>query len=438
MSMRYLFLIMAGLSFTGIKAPASPAVSAHDFLDSLGVCTHLSQGIDHPKEVAAGLIYTGLRNLRDDGSSNPATLQNFITIHQASGARVCLLPVGGDIAASLAAYEKLSAVGALLAAEGPNEPNNAAVTYQGRTSSNKTALPTAQFQAALYQAVKSDSRLAGIPVFSTSEGGGSEPDNVGLQFLKIPPDSGVTLMPIGTVYADYANTHNYVCDHFSSISEDNMAWNAEDPVLHSYWDGLYGEYGHTWWSPGYNGYTNAQLQTLPRVTTETGWVTRGDKAVTEDQQAAILLDLCLDAFKRGWSYTFIYMLRDDPGQGYWGLLHTDYSPKRSATCLHQMTAILSDKTSGTPGALDYVIPDEPATVHDLLLQKSNGAYELAVWDESATGSDSVTVQLPAESPLVNVYDPTVSAAPTQTLKNVRSIPLTLRDHPLIIEIPHGP
>ena len=47
-----------------------------------------------------------------------------------------------------------------------------------------------------------------------------------------------------------------------------------------------------------------------------------------------------------------------------------------------------------PGALNYSIPSEPATVHDLLLQKSNGTFYLAVWDERSTGIvDPITVNL---------------------------------------------
>jgi hypothetical protein len=60
-------------------------------------------------------------------------------------------------------------------------------------------------QRDLYRAVKSDPKLAGIPVFASSEAGGSEPNNCGLQFLTIPKGAG-TLMPDGTIYADYANT----------------------------------------------------------------------------------------------------------------------------------------------------------------------------------------------------------------------------------------
>ena len=107
------------------------AVKANDFLNSIGACTHIRQGEDDPAKVAECLTYIGIRAIRDDGTTDPKTLQSFIDIHRASGAKVVLLPINGDVAASLAEYETLAAAGALLAADGPNEPNNWHVTYQG-------------------------------------------------------------------------------------------------------------------------------------------------------------------------------------------------------------------------------------------------------------------------------------------------------------------
>jgi len=423
---------------TPARGPTA-AVRANDFLNSLGVGTHVTQGEDDPAEVAKCLTYIGIRAIRDDGTTNPKTLQSFIDIHRLSGAKVVLLPINGNIAASLAEYETLAAAGALLAADGPNEPNNWRVTYQGATSSNTTSLPIAQFQKDLYAAVKGSPKLAGIPVFHSSEAGGSQPDNCGLQFLTIPNGAG-TLMPDGTKYADYANTHNYVCDHLKGITEDNIAWNAEDPTLNGKWDGLWVEYGHTWWGKGFNGYTKAQLAALPRVTTETGWSTRSGPgghadAISEEEQGKLFVNLFLDAFKRGWSYTFIYMLHDSRSQGAWGLVRDDYSPKAAATYLHNLTAILADGSSDfTPGKLNYSIADRTTTVHDLLIEKSNGTLELVVWGERAKGSDDVTIKLEAAQASIKIYDPTVGATPIRTLANVSSVPLTLSDHALIVEI----
>jgi hypothetical protein len=407
------------------------------FLDSIGACAHVAQGVDAPTQSAAAMAYAGLRNLRDDG--NPGTVPDWIAMHQSAGIRVCVLS-NQDVTSTLGMAKQLNAAGALLAVEGPNEPNNFPVTYMGQKSSYgatadggpATFAPVAKFQRDLFAAVKAEASLSGIPVFHSSEAGGSEPDNVGLQFLTIPGDAGTT-MPAGTHYADYGNTHNYICGHSSQLV-DNVAWNASDPTLNGDWDGPYVEYGHTWHG-GFAGYSKPDLVTLPKVTTETGWVTSGSGAITEEQQGRVFLNLYLSAFKQGFSYTFIYMLRDDPVQGYWGLFDTSYNPKKSGTYLHNLTTILADTGTRSPGKLDYSIAAEPTTVHDLLLQKSDGTFALVVWDERPSGgSDMVTVDLSSPRAAVTVYDPTTGTAPSQTLHAVSTVPLTLTDHPVVIEL----
>lgn len=408
------------------------ARAANDFLDSLGACTHVGQGVDDPTMSATALAFAGIRGIRDDGVASH--VGDWIAMHQAAGVRLSLL-TDQDVSSTVGMAESLAAAGALLAVEGPNEPNNFPVTYNGATSSSTTFMPVAQLQRDLYAAVHADAALAGIPVFHSSEAGGSEPDDVGLQWLVIPTGANAT-MPDGTPYADYANTHNYVTGTQNTGLVDNNAWGAEDPVLNGAWDGMYVEYSHTW-NKGFAGYATSDLPAVPRVTTETGWPTQGAGAITEEQQARLFLNLYLAAFARGWSYTFIYMLRDDPTQGYWGLFGTDYSAKTSGTYVHNLTAILADTPGGAaPGHLNYSIAGEPVTVHDLLLQKADRTFELAVWDERADGSaDAVAVDLGRSYSTVNVYDPTTGTAPVMTLDDVATVSLTLSDHPVIIE-PH--
>ena len=356
-----------------VAANEVAAVGVRDVLDSIGVCTHIGQGIDHPSPSATALAYAGLRNIRDDG--NPRHLQDWISVHNQAGVKVVLTQSGPDddaIPRLISMSQQLAAAGALLAMEGPNEPNNWAVTYQGQKSKgDATFIPVANWQREFYAKVKSDPVLQHYPVFHSSEAGGSEPDNVGLQFLTIPTDAGA-LMPAGTRYADYANVHNYICRRPAMI--DNMAWLNADPLFHDWSDGIYVEYGKTW-RKGFAGYSNAGLATLPRVTTETGWAT-GGKNLTPEQQGRLYLNLYLAQFKQGFKYTFIYMLRDAGGSdaGY-GLFDADYHPKQSASYLHNLTTILSDNGVAQPGKLPYTIPNPPATVHDLLLRKSNGAFE---------------------------------------------------------------
>ncbi len=407
------------------------AVRATDFLNSLGACTHIGQGVDDASRSAACLKYAGLRNLRDDGIA--AHVPDWIKIYQQYGIRTCLL-TNHNIPETLDMDDKLRAAGALLAVEGPNEPNNWPVTYEGQTSDfHKTALPIARFQADLYKAVKADPLLKGIPVFASSVAGGSENDNAGLQYLTIPPGAG-TLMPDGTTFADYANCHNYVSGYTGKLA-DNGPWNASSPTLVGAWAGMHGEYGHTWHA-GFNGYTNDQLIKLPRVTTETGWPTRGTGSITEEQQGRVFLNLYLDQFKQGWKYTFIYMLHDDPVQGYYGLFNVDYTPKASGTYLHNLTTILADRgLLAQPGSLNYRVVDPPATVHDMLLQKSSGSCARGGWDERTSGTGSGTVDLGGRRAWVGVCDPTVGTSPVQFLRGVKFLTLTLSDHPLIIVMP---
>lgn len=413
---------------------STTAVNAIDLLSSIGVCTHIGQGIDNAAKSATALAFAGIRNIRDDGSASH--VQDWILVHNTAGTKTVLVASGPNDAklTNLISWSRqLADAGALLALEGPNEPNNWKVTYQGQTSGSTTSLPIANWLKDYYSQAKSDPVLQNYPVFHSSEAGGSEPDNVGLQFLAIPSGTNC-LMPDGTKYADYANVHNYICRQDFII--DNMAWLNASPDNVNWVDGIYQEYGSTW-AGHFAGYSAAERATLPKVTTETGWVTgTAPKQISEEQQGRLFLNLYLSQFKRGFKYTFIYMLRDGSGSdtGY-GIFKTDYTAKISGTYLHNFTTILSDNNSiPTLGQLNYVIPNQPETTHDLLLQKSNGKFELVVWSERASGSDNITVNFGGTLSTVKVYDPTTGILASQTLNNVNSVTLTVSDHPVIIEI----
>jgi hypothetical protein len=405
------------------------AVSAATFLGSLGVNTHIDQGYDATQYVKP-LQYTGIRNIRD-GERN---LSSTIMVHQQTGILVDL-GAGADLTGILAAGKTLAGAAALLSFEGANEPNNFPITYNGQQGGGSgTWVPVAQYQKDLYAAVKGDPTLKKYPIFSVSEDG-AETDDVGLQFLTIPNGSGIA-MPDGTIYADYANPHNYVIGNAGTYN-DNQAWGAADPTLNGGvggWDGLYGEYGLTWRNH-YKGNSNADLQTLPRVTTETGWDSVNNPG-GEQVQGVVLVNTYLAQFKRGWTYTFIYELVDEQGStGEQGIYHKDFTPKPCATYIHDLTTVLADmQTIANPGKLDYSIANEPATVHDLLLQKSSGTFELVVWDERASATDNVTVDLGKMRATVNLYDVTVGTTPTKALSNVSSVPLSLSDHAVIVEV----
>ena len=298
-------------------------------------------------------------------------------------------------------------------------------------------MAVAKLQRDLYQAVKSDPVLAKYPVWSISEPG-AERDNVGLQFLTIPPGAQ-TLMPDGTKYADYANVHNYIYHPHSPYPADNKTWDAADPTAASKVDGLFGNFGITW-ARRFRGYSQQQLNTLPRVTTETGTNIGGP--VTEELQGLNLMNLYLAQFKRGYADTSVYLLRDrtdEAGNQSFGFYRADYSPRKAAIYLHNLTTILADKgVRREPGQLEFTIIDQPKTVHDLLLQNSDGTFQLIVWDERLSGQDRVKVNLGATHRSIKIFDPTIGVEPVQAPTDVNSLELVLSDHPIVIAIsPNG-
>jgi hypothetical protein len=430
-----------------LAAPTT-AASCDTFLSSLGVNTHVDQGYE-PGSYVLPLRYLGVRHIRD----SERNIAGLLMLHAQTGVQVDL--VGANVANMTAAARILARAGALMAIEGPNEPNNFPITYNGKQGGGATLkwmpswvpdwlvarlpgwlpgwpswFPVAELQRDLYRTVKNDPELKRYPVFHVSEGG-AETDNVGLQFLTIPAGAG-TLLPDGTQFADYANPHNYVSAVRGGYA-DNQAWQAADPTLDDRWDGLYGEYGRTW-KRHFRGYSNDELQTLPRVTTETGW--NAATPAEERIQGVVLVNTYLAQFKRGWRYTFIYELGEgEGGDDHLGLFHTNWTPKLAATYIHNLTSVLADNAPvASPGALDYAIANAPATVHDLLLQKSSGAFELVVWGEQVTGANNITVDLGRQYASVKIYDTTVGTAPIQVLTDVSRVPLTVSDHALILEI----
>lgn len=438
-----LYGILLGLfgTMTLSAEEKTQAVSAFDFLQSIGACVHVQHGQDASR-IAPLLKYVGIRNVRDAADRN-YDMTGLLLLHKEAGVKVVIGPGSGardqDMEATLEMARTLHRAGALLAIEGPNEPNNfGGLTYENVAGGRELSwMPVAKFQRDLYARVKSDRQLKHYPVYSVSETG-AQTDNCGLQFLEIPENSG-TLMPAGTRYADYANAHNYMYHpSWPGAPHDNQVWNAADPTPACRADGLYGNFGQTWLKK-YQGHSAKELETLPRVTTETG-VRVGDcnGAITEEVQACNYLNLFLAQYKRGWSQTFIYEFLDDP-DGAFGFYGSDYRTKRkSADYMHCFTTLLHDnKPRKKSGKLAYsTVEPLPETVHDLLLQKSDGTFWLIIWGEKASGEEQIQLLLPASIKQVSVYDPMCGTDVQQTLKNEKNVPhtLTLSNHPLLLQL----
>jgi hypothetical protein len=471
--------------------------SANDFLNSIGV--NINWCYFQQSNVAAwcqsALQNLGVRVLRgvapDTGSS---TLNGeLITMAQNIGAKLLTATDSGfgcsgnnyTMANLTGLADQAATAGALLGVEGPNEPDGWPVcwplggsgTTSGEGAENGISwLGVADLQDSLYKAVRADSTIANYPVFTITHNG-NETDNVGLQFIAIPsgyslsappsplPSGWYAMTPGTTVFGDFANMHNYViCNGCTNVPIDNQAWNNASswPKLASSTEPFSDDYVTTW-HQGYTGYSTTQAPIVPKATTETGWWQ--DTSQAQSIGAKIILNSLLSQFLRGYKYTIIYQIADDPNganNSFGFYTYNGASAKQSAIDVHNLTTILSDNpTSATAlGTMNYTITGIPndwkgnPLIHSLLLQKSNGYFELAVWDERcASGSsiqsgfnsgmctqptptDTITVNLGGTFASVKTYDPTVGTSPVSpctSCTNTGSVTLQMTDHPIIIE-----
>lgn len=425
------------------------AVAAVDFLNSLGINIGPSPRVDDTLPAYVRMLrYIGVRNVRGSASDPTGNTARYMTtLANAADVKVIYgAPTKGGTSESMYATELpeirvLAEAGRLLAVEGPNEPDTWPVTYNGvKIDGGGGWRPLAELMRDFYAAMKSDPALRRYPVASVSHNG-AQPNDVGLQFLKIPEETGA-LMPAGTTYADMANMHNYVIWKGASEPVDNAAWHAADPngnVLGRQYT-LRQDYGSTWLRK-HKGYSDAELEALPRITTETGWPS--DNGGPE-ASGKTLLNVYLAQFLRGYSYTFIYQLKDHEGgfPNTFGMFTAAGEPKPVARWTHNMTAILADEAAPKAlGSFDWSIEGAPAdayghpTVHAFLLRKSDSRFWLVVWNERwPARRDEIVVRFGAGPRDVKLYDPTLGAQPQASFDAVPAVPLTMTDHPVILEI----
>nr|WP_245517083.1 calcium-binding protein [Rhizobium leguminosarum] len=281
--------------------------------------------------------------------------------------------------------------GSVVGIEGPNEVNNWPVSYDG-LSGQAAAVA---YQKDLSAAVNADPLLKNIPVL------------------------GFTGYTVASA-SDYTTIHTYAKDGdqpFSWLSRESGVQRAADPGK-------------------------------PLAITETGYHTSltadtngGWEGVSEATQAKLLLNTLMDGAALGSKKTFIYELLDaysDP-QGtnqerHFGLFHLDYSAKPAATAIHNLTAILEDdgatKASFSAGTLNYSIDGLPSSARSLLTEKSDGSYQIIVWNEPdiwnqtsdtaiQAATTAVKVNLGASFGSVKVFDP--AGNDTFTVTNANQI-----------------
>jgi hypothetical protein len=389
-----------------LSCMSTQPVPAARFLGSLGVNVHVEYTdgrYANSSNVISDLAFLGIDQVRD-ANLNPANQgQSSYAALAVAGIKFDLIVGGGrPISQSMASLDAFVQAhpGAVEAVEGPNEVNNWPITYNGLSGDPAYIA----FQSALDGAVKGDSLLSGAFVYGLT---GSYAIVSGFDFANIHPYANNGAQPYAAMasgLADYAT----------------------------------------------------RTGNVPFVITEDGYNTLAKPGdVDQLTQAKETLNMLFDAQKLGASKVFLYQLLDayapgtPAGRDQFGLFNYDNSAKPVATAIHDLTTILADTGAGAASfqtrALNYSISNLPSAGSSLLLEKSDGAFDIVLWSEpqvwDATTSSEVavaptqtTIGLGATYSEVKVFDPLLGATPISDVHDVSQITVGLTDHPLIIEV----
>jgi hypothetical protein len=446
---------MAAMSNASQAQITVQAREADKFVDSMGVNVHmeyLSTPYGDYKKINKKLIALGMHHVRDEINNigkDPNFVKELREMHTL-GYKVCGLIEGGNdyppFGTALEAQYVVPMIKDILpsidAVEGPNEPDDPSqppFTYGIDT----LLFPWGAVNESenLWQIVKGNPDIKDLPVLAMSEGTPSD-------FLKL---AKVTPPPID--YATYGN-------------------------MHAYQAGLQGDWGL---KGLYIPYAKDLTGDKPLWTTEMGYHNNtyflggGPQQGVSERAAAIYLPIAfLSGFKNNVVRTFSYELINEEkkpplrncknanpnrcsDEGYYGLLRYDGTEKPAFTTLKNLIEILNDPGSGfQPGSLEISLNGAPPRIRYVLLEKSNGDFYLAIWNDelvyqSATyktgqGKDiypanvAMTVSFPAENDLnFNVYAPNDASGVNPTGEytlgtTANSIQINLPPKVLLIQI----
>lgn len=446
--MKRIVLALIGIVLS-FAANAQTASRNFDFLNIISVVGQLESNITvylNANGSATDATYIGARHWREGLGATQSQQTAVLSALAARGIDFVAYPpnTGGagfqtlTTAAMITALHQWQGIGSLFAIEGPNEPINFGITYQGvNGGAGQPFTSVAAFERDYYTALKADAALAPIIKITATEVGAETP-NVGLQFAQIPTGGGTTF-PDGTHYADGLNYHLYTV--FGGTAQ------TIDPTL--------GDQLHvqlisdfvTTFANGYTGYTFAQATALPRYVTEFGYHTGAGPgpAVDVNTQGKNILTALLNFFQEGYKLVSIYELYDE-GDGF-GIFSTTGTPRVSATWLHNLITVLADTggaaSSFNPGSLAYTTTNLPSTGKTMLLQRStDGAFAIPVWNNVTNfnlntqtpitiNPTTVSVNVPTAGSLF-VFDPLQGTTAIAAASNATSINVALKDAPQVV------
>ncbi len=176
-------------------------------------------------------------------------------------------------------------------------------------------------------------------------------------------------------------------------------------------------------------------------------------AISEQAAAKYIPRLFLEDFARGIPRTYLYEFMDeapDPGlkdhQMHWGLIRADGTEKPAFAAIKRLIEELNDASEPRrPLTLQWWLSQAPPSIHHLLLQKSDGEFDLVLWQEIpsydlrrqseiANSSLASVLTIGQQARSITLYEPSLQAASLKTYANTSTAALQIPDNPLVVAI----
>jgi hypothetical protein len=390
-------LLAVALFGQATAAASTPSRPADSFVGSIGINTHFYYS-DTPYVQGFGLVKQrlselGVRHVRENIAPDDRPDQ-YRRLRELAALGIKADLILGDPRNGISTLDHMLSVvktelpGALDAVEGPNEFNARGVV--------DWVSKLREYQQHLYTAVKSDPSLSSLTVIGPSITNWGQAEELG-------DISG--MLDVGSV-------HPYTSKPPETVVTEALERAAQN------------------------------AGTKPAFTTETGYHTALNYTgpewflpASEAAQAVYMPRVFLEHFRRGVARTYSYELLDefpDPELNHrewnWGLLRNDLSKKPAFDAVQNLIDTLKDPGSSgfTPGSLDYSLEGNQEKLRQVLLQKRDGSYYLALWRATSVwdpinkvplnpGSTPISIKFNQPVSSVQLYAPNISSAPQSSI-----------------------
>jgi len=420
-------LLLLVMAIRPAQSAPAPAKMSDEFVNSIGIDTHVSFGgtpYDQYEAWKAKLGELGVKHVRDAAvdPNDKTVYSRYRDLYNTQGVKSTLnfsddrrwsptvtsSMVNNVLAASGNSVENF---------EGTNEPNNG--------SNPNWKQDTIDYQRNLFNSVNASSNPS-IPVLNAPMKRPYE--------KKADGSVDFSAYPNLSAYSDWANMHSY------PAGNEPTGGNQDEQLLFD------------------NDIPMAQHvggEGKPITSTETGYENGPNtfNGISEQASAKYIPRLYFEYFNAGVKRTHTYELIDsktDPNgttpQAHFGLLRYDLSEKPAFRALENTIDILQDPgPSFKPGSLDYSLGGDTKNVHRTLLQKRDGSFYLVLWQEVpsydrkakrdlSVPSKRVTLTLNQPVKAANVYQPNRSVSQVEAYSAPKQIALDVPDEVLVVKL----